>query len=164
MTCPDCDARYEIPPDMAARLPARLRCARCGAEWHQDAPVTQAPEPAFLPETTPEPVLEMVPQAVPEPAPEPALDLAPAETVEIPPSPAVSAPPFAVEAVPFEPVPPVAARRIAVSPKPETTRLLWFASIGILVGLIALAIGFRGAIIHIWPPSLRLYRGLGLGH
>ncbi|MCF3946849.1 zinc-ribbon domain-containing protein [Acidiphilium sp. AL] len=157
MTCPDCAARYEIPPDLAARLPARLRCARCGAEWHQDAPAIQPPEPAVPAET--------VPENAPEPAAEPAVGLMPAGVVGIPPSPAIGTPPVAVAAVPPEPISPaspVSARRIAVAPAPETVRLLWLASIGVLVVLIALAIGFRGAIIHAWPPSLRLYRALGL--
>lgn len=154
MTCPDCDTRYEIPLDMAARLPARLRCARCGAEWHQAAPAIQPPEPVDAPEAVPEPA-----------AVEPAFDFAPGRTVEIPPSPAASAPPFAIAAVPPEPAPaqfPAAAWRIAAAPEPETVRLLWLASIGVLVVLIGLAIGLRGAIIYVWSPSLRLYRALGL--
>ena len=173
MTCPDCNARYEIPPEMAARLPASLRCARCGAEWHQDAPVTETPVPAFPPESASEPDLETVRDAEPEVAP--VADPAPAGTVDIPPSPAVLipatvAPVTAAPTVTGLPVTsaaatsPIPVRRLAAPSVPETTRIPWLVSIGILIVLIALAIGFRGPIIHAWPPSLRLYRALDLAH
>jgi predicted Zn finger-like uncharacterized protein len=33
ITCPACQASYEIPDHLLARTPERIRCARCGAEW-----------------------------------------------------------------------------------------------------------------------------------
>lgn len=75
-----------------------------------------------------------------------------AETVDIPPVPGAVLPK----------VTPVPHHRPAPRPKPAATWLMWLVSIGILVILIALAIGFHDAIGHAWPPSQRLYHALGL--
>lgn len=152
LTCPNCDARYEMPPEMAARLPARLRCARCAAEWHQDAFASPGANPD--PEPRAAPVFVPPPEpAVPEPEPEPeTVSDMEAGTVDIPPVPG---------AVPPRIAPPPQRRRRARS-APATAWLMWLVSIVILAILIALVIGFHDAIGHAWPPSQRLYRALGL--
>ena len=38
VTCPGCRAVYEIPAQAVDRLPARLRCGACGAEWAPEPP------------------------------------------------------------------------------------------------------------------------------
>ena len=46
ITCPACQASYEIPDHLLVHTPERVRCARCGAEWAW-ARTISSPDEAF---------------------------------------------------------------------------------------------------------------------
>lgn len=166
--CPDCAARYELPQALAARLPGQVRCARCGREWDQEpaSAIETAPKPASEPtsEQAVQPITDPT-EFSPEPESKPAL-----EPVAVPQGPRpvaanrLNSLAVARESVvrEVEPSPAVVDYAPDGSRARDGEKLLWIASIAIIVLAIALAIGLRGAIIHAWPPSLRLYRALGL--
>ncbi len=43
----------------------------------------------------------------------------------------------------------------------QRAMLAWAASLLLLVGLAVAAVQFRGEVMHIWPPSQRLYAAFG---
>ncbi|MDD2877823.1 MAG: zinc-ribbon domain-containing protein [Acidiphilium sp.] len=157
IACPVCDAQYQLPPALAAKLPTRTRCARCGAEWEAVPPVPPVPVEAeafggpehgkMLPRSESDLPAVFAPGAMPEATPE--------------------------EAIP-KPVPVLVARTAVPAPElrrpvpayasdPRVIRKLWAGSFGLVIVLIALVLVFHGAISAAWPPSLRVYRALGLG-
>lgn len=81
ITCPTCDAGYDVPDDAIGPNGRKVRCRACGASWMQ-APLTTDAEPA--------------PAAVPPVAPVPPVPSAPVIERAAPPPPVaepVSAPP-----------------------------------------------------------------------
>jgi predicted Zn finger-like uncharacterized protein len=117
----------------------RITCPTCSAEY--DVPGSLAPGRAvkcarcgnkWAPVPLPEPIVEAVPEPIPEPAP--------------PPPPPTS----------LVPVP---------APKPPSRLpllLAWIGSAVVIVALLAAAFILRDAIMHGWPPSIRVYNLLGL--
>lgn len=62
VVCPKCEATYELPAEMAARLPASVRCVRCGNTWEVPAPVSQPmPDARPEPESNPQQIVADVP-------------------------------------------------------------------------------------------------------
>ncbi len=138
VSCPACDAAYEIPDDVMA-AGRRLRCARCANEW---VPVA-AEDPADL--APPPPVVA----AKVEPTTE---DLEPAQPSARPPPPLVASPPLIQDRAEPEPESRSAARVLAA----------WTLSVAILVGIAVAAYVFRETVQSAWPPSQLLYAALGL--
>jgi len=134
IVCPACTAAYEVPPTLLK--PGQVvRCARCAREW--------VPSPAAL-EAQMEASAEANPTVAPvaEPAAEPTTR---------------GTPDFDVSAI----------RRTLSAPPPErprsvAPRLAWAASIVAVLLLGWGAYAGRSAIMHAWPPSIRLYAALGL--
>lgn len=151
ITCPACAATYDLPQALVVKLPARTRCARCGAEWEvmpPAAPRFDEPEPVAVPPPAFE-VPEPVAAAPVAPLPQPerrqvsgsVTDRAPADRER------------------------VSGGRIAPDPMPDPrlVRMLWGGSIGMIVVLIGLLLLLHGPIADAWPPSLRFFRAIGLG-
>ncbi|WP_205599633.1 zinc-ribbon domain-containing protein, partial [Sandarakinorhabdus rubra] len=75
ITCPNCDARYQVPVGVLMRRP-KLKCAECGHRWvpadeiDEDEAVAAVQEEARVARLPPAPEPEPDPQ--PEPEPEPA--------------------------------------------------------------------------------------------
>lgn len=109
-----------------------VRCARCTKEW---VPPVEAEE---APPAPPEP-------QAPDPAPtithEPSVQLERATTRRVSPSRLPGAPP---------------------TPRASALRLAWVASFLVLGALLWGAYSQRAAIMHGWPPSIRVYAALGL--
>jgi len=57
LTCPQCATRYEADAAKFAPPGRKVRCAKCGHVWHQEAPeiVTAVPEAVWQPEPEPAP-------------------------------------------------------------------------------------------------------------
>jgi predicted Zn finger-like uncharacterized protein len=175
--CPDCAAQYELPPELAARLPMRVRCARCGDEWLAE-PVGLVPDaaaPALERDAGPaagdissersgavavEPIDPNIDTVEPGGGMEPAAPVEPGAGERV--------------ARPIDPVDEAArpspmaraggtsgAGRGAMVAR-RSDRNWWIASVVVLLGLIALFLGLHHAIGAAWPASLRLYRALGL--
>ncbi len=169
ITCPACNASYEVPDAMIVAGRA-VRCARCLREWEPFAP---------------------------EPTREPATPEAPLSEARVPQAPAASEP-AASEPAPFEvdgfvlppperprftdedfertpaPRPPDDAHawrdvllahdeaRPPAAPQRNTGWIGWLASLVLLAALAAAAIAWRGPVQRAWPPSTRVYAALGL--
>lgn len=153
ITCPVCAALYELPPDYAARLPARTRCARCGAEWlaEPEAAAGPVPETARTTETAGAPEGETPVEPFPpeEPPPEPAA------------VPVAARRAFAESSL-SAPESPLAASAARPARSRVSDRALWFGSVAVVVLLIALFLALHRPIGHAWPASQRLFHALGL--
>lgn len=171
--CPDCAAQYELPPELAARLPMRVRCARCGNEWLAE-PVGMVPDaaaPALARDAGPAaPDISSERDGATEPFDRDIDAVEPGGGMEF-------TPPVGAGERPSRPIEPVDE---AVRPSPmaragtasgagrgatvvrRSDRNWWIASVVVLLGLIALFLGLHHAIGAAWPASLRLYRALGL--
>ena len=54
--------------------------------------------------------------------------------------------------------------RIVVPPAAKGPPVMeWAISVSLVVALVAAVVIFRGPIMNVWPPSLRLYAALGMG-
>ncbi len=149
ITCPACDAAYDVPDARIAGGRA-VRCARCGSDW---VPLADTAPP---------------PQALPLPDPVPPADAAPSQTVQAAPVAAVAVPAATTLASPAATMPPPTAPALPSSPAPARARpsppilLAWAASFLLLGFLVWAGIAWRAGIMHAWPPSERLYAALGL--
>lgn len=156
------------------RLPTRTRCARCGGEWVAEA------EP--MPQAAPEPLdrTAAADSAIVAPATDPVLprtetgdapEMAPGIAPEITPDNEPDTGPAALDS-PAEPngssasgLPrsrPGGSRGSAAVAQTGSAIGWWVGSVVLVVLLIALFLGFHRAIGAAWPPSVRLYRILGL--
>ncbi len=160
IVCPTCSAAYEV-PDRMLGTGKKLRCARCANEWvpPEGLAVAQerAPDPVVAPVVVaPPPVpaaaatAAVAPVAVAAPRSEPAL-----------PAPALHAPVLHAPALHADAKPPASADSVRPSRLPVLLAL--GGSALVLVGLIAAAFVWRGALMQAWPPSQRLFGVLGLG-
>ncbi len=132
IVCPSCAAAYEVPD---ARLVAgqSVRCARCGTNWMPLAEVQRAARP----ELAEPPAVGSLPQ--PRPVPSDAQIFASAN-----------------------PYPATMDRPNAGLAGGPAVLAGWAVSIAVIVGLGWAAVTWRADIMHVWPPSERLYSTLGL--
>lgn len=149
ITCPTCDAAYDVPDARIAGGRA-VRCARCGSDWVPLADT--APPPQAL--TLPDAVLPV--------------GAALGQTVQAAPAATVAVPAATTLAFPAATMPPPIAPALPPSPAPARARpsppilLAWTASFLLLGFLVWAGIAWRAGIMHAWPPSERLYAALGL--
>jgi len=141
ITCPSCDATYEVPGPLAAgRI---VQCARCSTRW-TPVPAAVAPLPAPPPVVAPvaAPVIKPTLSELPPIQPRPGASL----PREPPPvfRPASRAPAFRA---------PASRARVAVT--------AWVLSLALL-GAAAAAVVYREPIMQAWPPSQRAYAAIGL--
>lgn len=140
LTCPQCSTRYQT--DVAQFMPAgrKVRCAKCGHVWFQDAP---APEPEV-------PVVhEETPPSQPEPEPEPVY---PRRAAYAPPEP---------EYEEEEDVTQVARPRSSLFRR-LALGLGWAALAAIVVVMCWAGVHFRQGVATLFPQSATLYRVVGL--
>ena len=57
LTCPSCDAVYEVPDDAIPEEGREVQCTNCGHGWFQPHPEIPVPAGAFAPHPEPEPIL-----------------------------------------------------------------------------------------------------------
>lgn len=134
--CPSCAATYEV-PDTLLTGRKQVRCARCGQQWTPAAPKLPQETPEDTPEETAGPVRPA--PAAPEPA----------------------APPSWVAS---RPAPPAPRPQPPPQPRPRGLRLAWILSVLVLAAGLGAAVVWRDQVMQVWPPSLRVYAALGLGH
>lgn len=156
ISCPNCEAAYDVPETALASGPRRLRCAKCGHQFQAALPGT-APsraEPPPVPVATVEPAQPAV--SIPNPPP-PRL----AEKL------ATEKPPRPEPAPTLPPMPHNRAQgrlRDAPSSPPDRFALAgWLLTIAVLGVAGYAAYAFRVEIVTAWPPALRVYALLGLG-
>jgi len=144
LTCPVCATRYQADAAKFAGPGRKVRCAKCGHVWHQEAPPPE-PEPGL--ETFAEP---------PPPAPRP----------ESAPRPEPIAPRRSAYAPPPEPEP---EPETDWAPKPASRlgrivglSLGWAGLIGAILIVAWSAVVYRQEIATLWPQSASLYARLGL--
>ena len=137
ITCPKCEAGFQVPERLLRDRDRPLRCGQCGTMFR--APEPPAPEPVAF--------------QAPEPPP-------PAPVVEEPrPAPTLVAEDSRPE--------PLAARGASLerasAPASRGLRAAWAASIVLLMCGGLAAIIKRDAVMEAWPPAARLFAALGLG-
>ena len=148
LTCPQCETRYQADASKFAPPGRKVRCAKCGHVWHQDAPEPEtAPEAVAMPEPKPAPV---------PPSHEPVIESQPE------PQRAAFAPP-AIEDVAR--VAPVVKTR--TKPRSQAPRNIGVAAgwIGLVVAILVIgwsALTYRQQIATVWPQAASLYSALGL--
>ena len=134
IVCPSCTAAYEVPE--ARLLPGQsVRCARCGTNW---APVA-GPQSAARP-------------AAPQPST--AAGLPPSQAPPTPSDAQIFSAPNLFAGTPERP-----GGRFASGP---AVLAGWVVSIAAVACLCWAAVAWRYDIMHVWPPSERLYSTLGL--
>lgn len=139
LTCPQCATRYQVDAAQFAGVGRKVRCAKCGHVWHQEA---APPEP--------EPGLESAAfEAEPPPAP------------SVPePRPAAYAPAAVVAAAEQEQAQ-APQRRRDVSGIVSVAG--WFG-LAVLVAVLGWAgVHYRQTIVTVWPQAASLYSRIGLG-
>jgi predicted Zn finger-like uncharacterized protein len=180
IVCPSCQAIYDVPDALLAtgqaRRPAKVRCARCTAEWAPELPRAEpptdtppAPEPTPAPGPTPSAFADAIAQAaIPRPPDPPAPVPPPPAKPQAAPRPLVverTPPPPAGETLVAEPL---ASGRPRPDPPPRSPRdsatllFAWCLSLGVLAALLIAAYLHRAEVIAFWPPAARAYDLLGL--
>jgi predicted Zn finger-like uncharacterized protein len=147
LTCPQCATRYQTDAAKFAPSGRKVRCAKCGHVWHQDAPAPE-PEPVsdvFVADTPPEPI------ATP-PVPPAPVDVAVARPVAYAPNPVISR----------EAVVPPAPRLPSNLPMRLAVGAGWLALVAIILLIGWSALRFRQQIATVWPQSASLYSAVGL--
>jgi predicted Zn finger-like uncharacterized protein len=149
LTCPQCETRYQADATKFAAPGRKVRCAKCGHVWLQEAP---APDIAFEDVTTPEPVVAPAPQpiappqAIAEPEPQRAV-FAPAESVAVPAA-----------------VPVIEKRKAAPSRTPQKIGMAagWVGLVAVILVIGWSALTYRQQIATVWPQASSLYAALGM--
>lgn len=145
LTCPQCATRYRTDAAKFAPPGRKVRCAKCGHIWHQDAPSPEV-EPGLEQAARERPAPEAEPQP---PAPEP---------------PQISSQrsgyvaPAQVAREHTEEVPPKSSRagaRIGMA-------LGWIALIAAVLIIGWSAVRYRQEVATLWPQAASLYARVGL--
>ncbi len=86
ITCPNCEAHYEVDAGLIPASGRDVQCSNCGRTWFQEAPVPENDVQLAPPAPAPEHVAEPEPEQTPEPEahkePEPAPDPEPVDEVD----------------------------------------------------------------------------------
>lgn len=150
LTCPQCETRYEADASKFAPPGRKVRCAKCGHIWHQDAP---APDPVAKLETNSQ---------------------SEAEPVLAPSSPSSEAEPRSATFVPAteRTVAGLTVKRISSPPAETKSTPRASQTAGMIAGwlglvLVILVIGwsaltYRQQIATMWPQAASLYSALGM--
>ncbi len=134
ITCPSCDATYDIPgPIAAGRV---VQCARCSTRW-TPVPAAVVSPPAVPPPAVPPPVA--VPVIKPFSSELPALQPRTGASLAREPPPAFR---------------PASHARVAV--------MAWMLSLALLGAAAVATVVYREPIMQAWPPSQRAYAAIGL--
>lgn len=78
ITCPNCDAEYEVDEALIPPNGRDVQCSNCGKGWFQEPLTQEEPAAAVVPPPEPEPPAKEEEPVVPKPEPEPVADPAPA--------------------------------------------------------------------------------------
>jgi predicted Zn finger-like uncharacterized protein len=175
LSCPNCQTEYNVPDAALVGRTRTLRCVNCGTQWQAGPIDADIAETAPAPAPSPLPALAEPPQTLPSAGYQ--------ELVNFTPPPAMpSRPPRETR----EPIDPAEARSIAdresfaallessrqqavsqtqddapAEPKKRRIKPLLISILAVLI-IIGLIIIERNAIMAAWPPSIRLFEGLGL--
>ena len=170
--CPGCEAAYEVPE--AQMRPGRsVRCACCDLLWlpvPEPAMAMSQPEVMAAPEAAAEIAIPDAP-TVEEPATTPEAGVGRVRLRQsAAPKPAADGIPTPVARFGMRLALPAGAipwMRSSLRPGWLRSRdvrrwgLGWAASVVVLLGMLVAAGHWRTAIMHGWPPSIRLYTALG---
>jgi predicted Zn finger-like uncharacterized protein len=147
LTCPQCSTRYQTDAAKFAPSGRKVRCAKCGHVWHQDAPEAE-PEPAsdvFVADVPPEPIV--APPATPAP-----VEATVVRPVAYAPNPVISR----------EHGAPAAPRTPSKLPMRVAVGAGWLGLVAIVLLIGWSAVRFRQQIATVWPQSASLYSAIGL--
>jgi predicted Zn finger-like uncharacterized protein len=159
LTCPQCETRYNADASKFAPPGRKVRCAKCGHVWHQEADVwhqeAPVPEPGTVAETVAPP-----PETRTPPAPTPAVQAA---IGELEPQRTAYAP--AAERVPPTPPPTVSEKKPrAPSRLPRQIGMTagWLALVAVILVIGWSAVSYRQQIATVWPQASSVYAALGM--
>lgn len=160
IVCPSCEAEYELPDNLLAAGPRKVRCARCNREWQAAPPpgmstAPMPPPPAPLPPLPPPSIAPDVMEEARQASPQP-----PAPPSE----PKAKGPPplaeFVAPLVPDGRKP----RDMPVPGGPPRVGLViaWLLTVAVLAGGVGAAWLKKAEIVAAWPPAARIYKLLDL--
>jgi predicted Zn finger-like uncharacterized protein len=152
LTCPACEASYELPETMFLTGPRMVRCVRCSHSWLAGVPEPEAP-PA---------------EAVAAESPAAAAATEGAETTEATAGGRLGSK-LRRRGPATEPPPPIPKLDMDMgpAPPPKAGALVlagWVATAVVLALGAWLGLEFHQDIMAAWPASARLYGLLGIGH
>lgn len=152
LSCPSCDARFQVRSEMFAKGPRKVRCARCGHQWQGEPEAINDQQPAVADEIVPET------EAAPEPTDPETRTRAPFQ-------------PLASDSIAGvgadTDVPPLSEAAKAMDQKkrrrtPVWVWAGWFLLISLVAGTAIALVLARGPLISLWPPLERLYTASGM--
>lgn len=152
VSCPACATRFSLDAALLGANGRNVRCAKCSHKWKQLPQPDDAP-PLEL--ATPAPVVDL-PKEAPTPSPEPTVQRA------SDPVPEIAAPPRTrPEHRPTGPIT-VPPKLRPMAPAKRGGYIPLVMMLGVLVGLLAAAYFFSGAIARVVPGADMIYKLIGL--
>lgn len=153
LSCPSCEASYEIPETMFLTGPRMVRCVRCAHSWLAGAPEPEPPAAAEAEAATPEP--DAATQAATEAGETTGNGRLASKLRRRGASVAEPPAPFPKLDMDLGPAPPPPAGMAVVAGWVLTVLFLLAAGWG--------GLEYRADIMAAWPESARLYDALGIG-
>ncbi|WP_420402704.1 zinc-ribbon domain-containing protein [Nisaea sp.] len=168
VNCPECSQHFSVPDKAIGPKGRKLRCSKCGHQWHQ---MLEAEEPPKKKKAAPKQVEQPVAKEIEPPPPEEEEE---EEVVPFARFGSGEADPDAPPAFEEEDgeeregafsAPPIPRGRMPLSGKPKRKRkgLIAAAAGVVLVAGLGTLFGARAALVGTWPPIDRLYQSVGLG-
>lgn len=182
IACPQCETRYQVPPETLGKRGRKVTCAECGGVWQAEAVSDEPQQPDRLFNEDEEAALDAAfiaaaPPAAVSPAPPPAAATAAAPQGE---TPMRSIAEIKAAIAPRQ-RPPVAAageqserkrqkefaKRQAAqrkqSPLARVRRVLRIVGVGSLLAMLVCGVAFRATVVRQFPDLAGAYEALGLG-
>jgi len=150
ISCPSCDAGYEVPDHLLAGAGQTLRCARCQHEWVVRLPCA-------------DPAEDDLATVIHAPPPPPAPVHVPVHVeVHLPDPPPVFYPDMEQAQDPLDRILPLPTPPPMPAYNGKAIALAWALTVLMVVLFGFGAVYWRGAIMDAWPPSKRAYALIGL--
>lgn len=156
LTCPQCETRYQADASKFSPPGRKVRCAKCGHVWHQEAPATDL-EPKSQAAAA-EPETPQIPAETPTTAMDPELQrLAVGATDATPSTESVVAQKSTASDT-------VERKSKSVSRAPQNIGLTvgWLGLVAVILLIGWSALSYRQQIATVWPRAASLYSALGL--
>lgn len=167
VNCPECAQHFSVPDKAIGPKGRKLRCSKCGHQWHQmleAEPAKKKKKPAPAPDEATADAVEMADEAAEDDDVVPFARFGSGEADPDAPQ-AFADDEDGEEQEGVFGAPPLPRGRMPLSGKPKRSRkgLVAAAAAVVLVAALGTLFGARAALVGAWPPIDRLYQTVGLG-
>lgn len=176
LSCPSCDQSFSVPDNAIGAKGRKLRCSKCGHEWHQTL-IRPAAEEKTKPKSKKAAKAEAKRNAKPKTKAKPAPPPEPEEEEEEGGAPFLTfgtgeAPPeesageesdLGADRLDAPPLPRSRLAGLRPEPKRRTGRVVAGGLIGLAVVALIVLVTARASLVAAWPPAARLFDSVGLG-